>query len=271
MIRVLIITTGYSSFVSRIQECSQLTLTGVLDCQASVRLERYCNGQGVPYQILKDQNSLLRQWIEERQPEVIAVFRMPFLLRKEIFSLPRYGSLNLHPSLLPAYRGPNPWFWLYYYQEEKSGITIHRIDEGEDTGDIVCQQTFPVPTGIRLDDLKQTATELGAECMVRVLCNLPHIQSLPQPSVSPTPRARNLSNYRGLIHWNEWPTERIWHLLRGFPEVLPENVPDLPSHTALVPHSCSNETIHLPPGHLTSRGDTFILSCKDGSIFLTQA
>ena len=73
------------------------------------------------------------------RPDVICVACFPRLLPVSILALPRLGALNLHPSLLPSYRGPAPLFWVFHDGLERAGVTLHVMDAGADTGPIVAQ------------------------------------------------------------------------------------------------------------------------------------
>jgi methionyl-tRNA formyltransferase len=266
MTKVLVITTGLSSFVSKLISCEALSITGILDCHESDKLKEFAKEQNIPYKKMEKQDSLLTQWIKEKNPDVIAVFKMPFLLKREIFSLPEYGSLNLHPSLLPHYRGPNPWFWIFYNMEKESGVTVHFIDEGEDTGDIIYQQKITIPTGAKLDELKKEFFNIGIDMMIKALCNIEHIKAIPQPVSSPTMRARNIYSYNDLIDWNNWNVEKIWHLLNGFPEILLTNKSYLSLNKDLMPDSYYMKNVNGPIGEITFIDNSYILKCTDGII-----
>ena len=80
--------------------------------------------------------------LADLQPDLIAVACFPYIFPSALLQLPRYGCLNLHPSLLPAYRGPLPLFWMARQGERQAGVTLHFLDEGLDTGDIVAQTAF---------------------------------------------------------------------------------------------------------------------------------
>ena len=66
------------------------------------------------------------------------------ILPKEIFSAPKYGSINIHPSLLPKHRGPSPIYWVLKNREKTTGLTCHYIDEGIDSGEIISQRKIAV-------------------------------------------------------------------------------------------------------------------------------
>ena len=266
MIKVLIITNGFSSFVSKLDSISQLSVVGVLDCISDKRLESYSERENIPYKILKEQNDQLIQWVKEKTPDVIAVFRMPFLLKKEVFSIPKYGSLNIHPSLLPKYRGPNPWFWVYYNMERESGVTIHRIDEKEDCGDIILQQKIEIPFGTDLSKLREESVEIGTNLMIKVLCGIKEMDFIHQPIVSPTLRARNVFNYNSLIDWQTWPVVRLWHLICGFPEIIISNPNYLLLNKILYPIGFREDQMQTPIGEFVFIDGFYVLKCIDGSI-----
>lgn len=100
--------------------------------------------------------------------------------------------------------------------DSEAGVTVHFIDEGEDTGDIICQAAFPVEPGTPLPEFRRTAELKGVELLLKAIDDIEQGQVLArsQPRESPTPRARNVKSFKGLIDWN-WPLIRIWHVLRG--------------------------------------------------------
>jgi methionyl-tRNA formyltransferase len=81
--------------------------------------------------------------IEKRRPEVVLSVGWPHLLGPEILAGAHF-FLNSHPTLLPKYRGPNPWYHVIANGETRSGVTLHRIDAGMDTGPILHQRDFPL-------------------------------------------------------------------------------------------------------------------------------
>ena len=83
------------------------------------------------------------QFIRSLAPDVGIAAWWPHILRRAVFELPRLGTLNLHPSLLPFGRGRNPNFWALV-EGTAFGVTIHHVDEGTDTGEIAWQRELEV-------------------------------------------------------------------------------------------------------------------------------
>lgn len=172
------------------------------------------------YDLSHDSEKDLAAWVRNLSPDLIAIHTMARLLKPAIFSIPRLGAINLHQSYLPAYRGPNPDFWHYHDMEMHPGVTVHFIDSGEDTGDIIFQERVAIPLGTRSPErLDKLVGDVGASLFLKALDALADSSAprIPQPRASPTSRARKITGdeHRKIIDWNTWDIERIWHLLRG--------------------------------------------------------
>ncbi|HEY7357813.1 MAG TPA: methionyl-tRNA formyltransferase [Ktedonobacterales bacterium] len=98
----------------------------------------------------------------------LCVACFPQRIPEPLLHLP-LGALNLHPSLLPAYRGPAPGFWVLRNGEQFTGATVHLMDERFDAGDILLQEEFEIPEGITSAALEQSSADVGAPLMVRAL------------------------------------------------------------------------------------------------------
>ncbi len=81
------------------------------------------------------------------EPDVAVVACFSRRLPPQLLALPAFGFLNIHPSLLPAYRGPAPLFWTFRDGVAATGVTLHRMDEGLDTGPIAMQAPVSLPDG----------------------------------------------------------------------------------------------------------------------------
>lgn len=184
-------------------------------------LSGFCKKRDVPYNVIYRSNSgEVAAWLEILKPDLIVVFSMSQLLREEILRIPRLGVINLHPSYLPSYRGANPDFWQYYDLEMNPGVTVHYLDAGEDTGDIIYQKRVCIPLGTKSPErLDKLIGEVGVCLVLEALDAISQGDAprIPQSRESPTARARNLElkEHSQLIDWKRWPTERVWHLLRG--------------------------------------------------------
>jgi methionyl-tRNA formyltransferase len=133
-----------------------------------------------------------------------------------MLTLPRYGDLNVHGSLLPKYRGAAPIQWAVANGETETGITTMRIDEGLDTGDILLQQRVPILPQQTSVELSPVLADVGAELMVRTLAGLEQgtLQPTQQDSTEAT-LAPILQRDDGRIDWSRT-AQQIFDRWRGF-------------------------------------------------------
>lgn len=106
------------------------------------------------------------------QPDVICVACFSQRIPRVILDLPRLGCINVHPSLLPVHRGPMPLFWTLREGSKQTGVTIHCMDEGMDTGDILAQRVIDVPDGISYTQLELQSAVQGGELLAETVWHL---------------------------------------------------------------------------------------------------
>ena len=116
-------------------------------------------------------------------PDLIVVACFPWRLPPAVFSLPRIGSVNIHPSLLPDGRGPEPIFWAFRRHLESTGVTLHVIDEGLDTGPIIDRRRVAIPSDATMLTLERSLAHIGAEMLREFLADPSSLASAsPQPA-----------------------------------------------------------------------------------------
>lgn len=125
---------------------------------------------GVPvHQPEKIDTEEVKEKIFDLAPEAIVVAAYGKILPKWLVEHPPRGSINVHASLLPKYRGAAPINWAIINGETCTGITIMRMDEGMDTGDIVLQRSASIGPEETAGELEQRLAELGAELLAEAL------------------------------------------------------------------------------------------------------
>jgi methionyl-tRNA formyltransferase len=104
------------------------------------------------------------------------------MLSPEVLSLPRLGCLNVHPSLLPAYRGPAPINWAIINGDAETGVTTMLLDQGMDTGPLYLSQKVKIRENETAGELHDRLAILGAELLVKT------IAGIKAGTLSPTPQ-----------------------------------------------------------------------------------
>ena len=101
--------------------------------------------------------------------DAIVVVAFGQIIPKEILEMAPCGCLNVHASLLPKYRGAAPIQWAVIDGERESGVTIMRMDEGLDTGDMIAKAVVPLEEGETGGSLFDTVSQVGAKLLVETL------------------------------------------------------------------------------------------------------
>ncbi len=162
---------------------------------------------------LRDPNLL--NSIKELRPDVNVVAAYGRIIPRELLDIPRLGSINVHASLLPRYRGAAPIQRAIMDDMDKTGVTIMQMDEGMDTGDILSQGETLIEPGDNAALLTARLAEMGAELLIETLASLEAGQAQPikqdesQATLAPPIAKEELS-----IDWS-LPAARIVNLIRA--------------------------------------------------------
>lgn len=154
--------------------------------------------------------------LKQLAPDVSVVAAFGQLLPQNVLDIPPCGTLNLHPSLLPKYRGAAPIQWSLINGETETGVTLMLLDAGEDTGDIISADRVCIRDEDTAFTLTEQLAELGAAQLVRCLSELTNSgppAATPQNAAEAT-HAPRLTKDIGEIDWNR-PAAAIHNLVRG--------------------------------------------------------
>ncbi|MFI6363248.1 methionyl-tRNA formyltransferase [Nocardia sp. NPDC050630] len=119
-------------------------------------VEELAREHGIPVHLTERADAETIDLVKRAEPDVIVVNSWYTWMPAELYNLPPHGTLNLHDSLLPKFTGFSPVLWALISGESETGLTVHRMDEGLDTGDILVQRVLPIGP-----------TDTGTELVVR--------------------------------------------------------------------------------------------------------
>jgi methionyl-tRNA formyltransferase len=189
----------------------------VLARQAGMRLgelQRVAAAAGIPVVWVKSAAEAT-ETIRSLAPQVAVAACFPWRLPRAARETPPLGILNVHPSLLPVGRGPEPVFWILRRGEPVTGVTVHRMDAGFDTGPIVAQARMSVPEGIAAPDLERDLMALGGSLLVDALPELAAGRLQPRPQSS---HGATYAPVPGPADWtmmSSLPAAWAWRFARG--------------------------------------------------------
>jgi methionyl-tRNA formyltransferase len=153
--------------------------------------------------------------LKEYNPDLIVLTAYGRILPGNIINLPPFGTINVHASLLPKYRGAAPIQWALINGETKTGITIMQMDEGLDTGDILLTEKTTISADETAGSLFAKLAELGGKALIKAL------KLLKENKLTPVKQDENFASFApllkkedGLIEWSQ-SAEQISCLIRG--------------------------------------------------------
>ena len=209
-------------------------------------------------------------FLEQLAPDLIVVAAYGQILPQAILDLPLHGCLNVHGSLLPAYRGAAPIQHAILDGQAGTGVTIMQMDAGLDTGAILSKAATPIKPTDNAQTLHDRLAKLGAELLLETI---PHhiageIAAIPQDDTLAT-HAAKITRDMGSIDWSQ-PATQLWNRSRAFtpwPGVFTRLDGKLLKLLEIKP----TEAIGLEPGRIgQADADGIVVGCGNGAIRVTQ-
>lgn len=144
----------------------------------------------------------IENFILEKKIDLGVVVSYAQIISKEIFTIPKYKIINIHPSLLPLYRGPSPIQSCLLNGDIKTGVSIIEISEKMDAGDILCQKEVKIEENDDYYSLHNKLSHLGADLLINVIEQIDNITKIKQNEDLAT-YCKLITKEDGLINWND--------------------------------------------------------------------
>ncbi len=191
--------------------------------------------------------------------QVVVAFRM---LPELVWNMPPMGTINLHGSLLPQYRGAAPIHWAVINGEAQTGVTTFKLQHAIDTGDILLQESFPIAPDDTTGDVHDRMKLIGAKLLVKTIEGLAadNIQEQPQgllANPADLKHAPKLFTENCQINWNR-PVQELHDFIRGL-SPFPGALSKLDGKILKIYRSAQEHKAHgLTPGTLVTDGKTVL-------------
>ncbi len=209
--------------------------------------------------------------VYQLKPEMIVVAAYGQILPKAIIDFPPLRCLNIHPSLLPKYRGAAPINWAIIRGETKTGVTIMHMDEGMDSGDILLQQETAIDAAENYGQLHDRLASQGAALLIAAIGRMSAGTALRKPQdESGVIFAPRLKKETGRINWSSHAGD-IVNLIRGLsPE--PAAYTTLEGKTLKIfTASAGNDDVKDTPGTIGEQTDRGLaVAAADGHVLLKE-
>lgn len=150
------------------------------------------------------------------KPDVMVVAAYGLLLPEALLTIPKFGCINVHASLLPRYRGAAPIQYAILHGDIQSGVTIMQMDQGLDTGDILLQRTCAIEDTDTVVDLENKLVSLGSQALLEVLNQVARgtLRRYPQDSAHASYAAK-ISHPETFLDWLQ-PAVKLSRKIRAF-------------------------------------------------------
>ena len=193
---------------------------------------------------------------------VVVAFR---ILPREVFSIPKYGSFNLHASLLPKYRGAAPIQWSIINGDRETGVTTFALEDKVDTGNIFIQKKIEILDKDNFGAVHDKLSIIGAETVIETidLINSGNftLQDQDDTLASPAPK---INTENGLIDWHK-PANDINNLIRGL-SPYPGAYFYFKDKIIKIYNASANKEKVLKPGEIFSSKEELIIGCGQNAL-----
>lgn len=208
--------------------------------------------------------------LKQAQPDLLVIAGFSKLIPQEVIDIPKWGAINVHTAKLPAYRGMHPINWAIINDEKEVGTTIHYIDQGMDSGDILKQATIPVSQSDTITTLRQKLFALSADLLLQTI----HEFETAKERINGTPQDHTQASLapkrtpeNSHIEWNQTSRE-IFNLIRST---------EFPYQA--FSHTHNNQKVEMSepfidqtPGTVLAKiGERFLISTADGVILVKSS
>lgn len=197
-------------------------------------------------------------------PEVAVVVAFGQILPKAVLDVPARGSINVHASVLPKYRGAAPIAWAVIRGETGTGVTTMQMDEGMDTGPILLTASTPIGADETAGELAERLAVLGADLLLRTLAELDTIVPAPQRHEDAT-MAPRLKKVDGSLDWNA-SARALVNIVRGC-NPWPGALTRAPGGALLIWRAIAlAEAAPAPAGTLIESGHGLVIATGEGTL-----
>lgn len=222
---------------------------------------------------INDQNFLNK--IKSLNLDLIVCVNFDQILKKDIINLPTIGCINTHASLLPKYRGRAPLNWAMINGEKYSGVTVHFIDEGIDTGDILLQEKIKIDEDYYISDLLNKVKKIYPKIVLNAIRALESNNlNLIKPDLSKGFYVNKRSKYDGEIDFSK-PSKDIMNFIKAISKPYPgaflyNNNKKIIIWRARLDYNISPQYESLDIGTVVFNNSNLFIKLKDAMLIVTD-
>lgn len=165
-------------------------------------------------------NQEIEELIKNINPDILCVVAYGKIIPSNILQIPKYGAINVHPSLLPKYRGSAPIQWAILNGDEKTGVTIMHLNEEMDAGDVILQKEVEIDKNETSGELWNRLSKIGADLLVKTLEQIENGTATRKEQGENFTIAPMIRKEMAKIDWENKTAKEIKNLVRGLNPIM---------------------------------------------------
>lgn len=165
-------------------------------------------------------NTEFKDKIKKLEPDLVCVVSYGIILPKSFLKIPKLGCINIHPSMLPKYRGPAPIQWAILNGDKTTGVTIMYLNEQMDAGDIIIQKEIEIGDDETTGELWNRLSKVGADLLIETIQNIENGKAKRTPQPEEYTLAPMLNKEMSKIDWENKTAQEIKNLVRGLNPIM---------------------------------------------------
>ena len=163
-----VVFTKHGAFYAKYIILDALAKVGIVE--EAYSCETIAARHDIAYRNVRDVNgTAVVDFVESFSPEVLVSVAATQKFERDLLETPTEAAINIHSSLLPDYRGVSPSFWTLYHDEDRTGVTVHFMEETLDTGDVIRQEHIEIATDETQHSLNEKVAAVGSRVLVEAL------------------------------------------------------------------------------------------------------
>jgi methionyl-tRNA formyltransferase len=228
-------------------------------------LKPVAEARGVPvHQPRRIREPAAQETLRALAPDVQVVVAYGQILPRSVIDIPRHGTVNVHGSLLPRYRGAAPVQWAIVNGERETGVTTMLIDEGLDTGPTLLSRATPIGAEETAAELEPRLAAMGAEVLIETLAGIGEGTLRPEPQDhARATLAPIIKKEDGRLDWT-MPAEALARRVRGF-HPWPGTFATWRGQPLKILRARPEAIAALAPGELAADRDGLLVGCGQGT------
>ena len=182
-------------------------------------VKEFANSKNIPV-LQPEKIREIKETLEHLNPDLFCVVAYGKILPQDVLDIPKKGSINVHGSLLPKYRGAAPIQWAVLNGDKTTGITTMHMDAGMDTGDIILKEEVQIGENETTGELWERLSKIGAQLLVKTLKEIETGTAKRIPQGKDFTMAPMLNKEMAKIDWENKTAVEIKNLVRGLNPIM---------------------------------------------------